>query len=160
MDISPQHISHVIRGLVVQDTEVAGAIALDPSPGDFGILYDQTSDDMTDMLGGYIHAGYWETSIFIKEWMNRSKRRLCYRKVYWRENWHSIWRYMEGASEKRAAIALDPSPGDFGILYDQTSDDMTDIIARCTDEKTGIVSGVTCVTIPIYIYTFVREILA
>jgi hypothetical protein len=26
---------------------------------------------------------------------------------------------MEGASEKRAAIALDPSPGDFGILYDQ-----------------------------------------
>jgi ubiquinone/menaquinone biosynthesis C-methylase UbiE len=41
-------------------SEKRAAIALDPSPGDFGILYDQTSDDMTDMLGGYIHAGYWE----------------------------------------------------------------------------------------------------
>jgi ubiquinone/menaquinone biosynthesis C-methylase UbiE len=31
-----------------------------PTPTDVGDMYDQTSDSLTDMLGGYIHVGYWE----------------------------------------------------------------------------------------------------
>ncbi|KAK4868621.1 hypothetical protein LT330_006823 [Penicillium expansum] len=48
---------------MASETENLRAIALDPShptPTDVGEIYDETSDSLTDMLGGYIHVGYWE----------------------------------------------------------------------------------------------------